>query len=622
MRTRMSLRLAIGLDLSACRGAARHHRNRLRKCLRIRVDRSLELGSGGVVEVFAVADGVEEALVLGTHQHQQAILERAHPIDRDRVEVAVDAGINGDDLLFHLQRGELRLLEQLGQPRSAGEQALGGGIEVGTELREGRHFAVLRELALDAPGDLLHRLGLGGRADARHRQADVHRRADALVEQVGFQEDLAVGDRDDVGRNVGGHVVRLGLDHGQRREGAALVGVVHLRGALEQARVQIEYVAGIGFAAGRAAQQQRHLTIGDRLFGEIVVDDHGVHAVVAEIFPHGAAGKWRDILHWRGIGRGRRHYDRIIERAVLLQHLGELDDGGALLPDRDIDAVELHLLIASGVDRLLVQDGVERNRGLAGLAVADDQLALAAADWNQRIDRLEPGGHRLVHGFAWDNAGRLDVHALALGCLDRALAVDGIAERVHNTPEQAFADRHVHDGAGALDGLPFLDLAVLTEDHDADVVGLEIERHTAHAVLELDHLAGLHIVEAVDTGDTVTDREHLADLGDLRLLTEILDLLFQDGRNFGGTDVHQRASFIANLIALSLVRSELSTMREPSLTTRPPMIEGSTFTSIWTCFLVMAVSVSLMAARCASLGFSATVTSAVTSPLCLATSAR
>ena len=109
-----------------------------------------------------------------------------------------------------------------------------------------------------------------------------------------------------------------------------------------------------------------------------------------------------------------------------------------------------------------------------------------------------------------------------------------IAERVDHAAEQAFADRHVHDGAGALDGLAFLDLAVLAEDHDADVVGLEIERHAAHAVLELDHLAGLHVVEAVDTGDAVADREHLADLGDLRLLAEILDLLFQDGRNFGG----------------------------------------------------------------------------------------
>ncbi len=96
---------------------------------------------------------------------------------------------------------------------------------------------------------------------------------------------------------------------------------------------------------------------------------------------------------------------------------------------------------------------------------------------------------------------------------------------------------------GALDGLAFLDLAVVAEDHDADVVGLEVERHAAHAVLELDHLAGLHVVEAVDAGDAVADREHLADLGDLGLLAEILDLLLEDCGNFGGADVHQRDLF-------------------------------------------------------------------------------
>jgi len=42
-------------------------------------------------------------------------------------------------------------------------------------LREGGHLAVLRELALDAAGDLLHRLGLRGGADARHDRADVQR---------------------------------------------------------------------------------------------------------------------------------------------------------------------------------------------------------------------------------------------------------------------------------------------------------------------------------------------------------------------------------------------------------------------------------------------------------------
>src|ERR1700733_2363630 len=141
--------------------------------------------------------------------------------------------------------------------------------------------------------------------------------------------------------------------------------------------MQIEHVAGIGFAARRAAQQERHLAIGDGLFRQVVIDDDGVHAVVAEIFAHGAAGERRQILHRRRIGRGRRDHDRIVERALLFEHLDELRDRRALLPDRDIDAVELDLLVAGRVERLLIEDGVERDRGLAGLAVADDQLAMA-----------------------------------------------------------------------------------------------------------------------------------------------------------------------------------------------------------------------------------------------------
>ena len=110
--------------------------------------------------------------------------------------------------------------------------------------------------------------------------------------------------------------------------------------------MQIEHVARIGFAARRAAQQQRHLAVGDGLLGEIVIDDDGVHAVVAEILAHGAAGERRQELHRRRIGRGGGDDDRIIERALLLEHLHELRDGRALLPDRDIDAIELDLLVA------------------------------------------------------------------------------------------------------------------------------------------------------------------------------------------------------------------------------------------------------------------------------------
>src|SRR3979411_1237767 len=386
--------------------------------------------------------------------------------------------------------------------------------------------------------------------------------------------------------------------------------------------MQIEHVAGIGFAARRAAQQQRHLAIGHRLFRQIVVDDDGMHAIVAEVFAHGAAGERRDVLHRRRIGRGGCDGDRTFQRALLFQHLDELRHGRALLADRDINAIQLDLLVGLRVERLLVEDGVERDRGLAGLAVTDDQFALAAADRDQRVDRLETGRHRLVDRFARNDAGRLDVDAHPLVGLDPAPAVDRIAERIDDPAEQALADGSIDDGAGALDGLTFLDLAVGAENHDADVVGFEIERHAAGAVLELDHLAGLDIVEAVDAGNAVADGQHLSDFGNLSLLAEILDLVLEDRGNFRGADVHQPASFIACLIELSLVRSELSTMRLPSLTTSPPMIEGSTFTLSATSLPVTDFSAVFKASRFLSLSVSATVMSAVASPLNFATSAR
>ena len=59
------------------------------------------------------------------------------------VEIAAHAGEDGDHLVLHRHRRELVLLEQLGQPRAAIEQPLGRRIEVGAELREGCHLAVL-----------------------------------------------------------------------------------------------------------------------------------------------------------------------------------------------------------------------------------------------------------------------------------------------------------------------------------------------------------------------------------------------------------------------------------------------------------------------------------------------
>jgi hypothetical protein len=299
-------------------------------------------------------------------------------------------------------------------------------------------------------------------------------------------------------------------------------------------------LASFSFAARRTAQQQRHLAIGDGLLGQIVIDDHGVHAVVAEVLTHGAAGEGREELHRGGVRGGRGDDDGVFHRATLFEHFDELGDGRTLLADGDIHAVELLALRrAFDVQRLLVQDGVERDRGLAGLAVTDDQLALATADGDEGVDGLEAGRHRLMHRLARNDAGGLHVHTGALGGLDRTLAVDRIAERVDDAAQQLLADRHVHDRAGALHGLAFLDVAVRAEDHDADVVGFEVQGHATHAVLELDHFAGLDLVETEDARNAVTDRENLTHFGHFSRSAEILDLLLEDRGDLSGADIHR-----------------------------------------------------------------------------------
>ena len=225
----------------------------------------------------------------------------------------------------------------------------------------------------------------------------------------------------------------------------------------------------------------------------------------------------------------------------------------------------------------------------------DDQLALAAADRHQRVDGLEARLHRLVHRFARNDARRLGLDLAALGGIDRALAVDRIAEPIDDAAEQALADRNVDDGLGALDRRSFDDVGVRTEDHDADIVGFEVQRHALHAAVELDHLARLDVVEPVDAGDAVADRQHGADLGDLSFGTETGDLVLDYLGNFCGVDIHCQP-FMALARELSLVRSEPSIIRLPMRTTSPPSSEGSTLLSTLTSRPARLLSLALSAA--------------------------
>src|SRR5439155_15215821 len=187
-----------------------------------------------------------------------------------------------------------------------------------------------------------------------------------------------------------------------------------------------------------------------------------------------------------------------------------------LLADGDVEAVD--------VLALLVEDRVDRDRGLSGLAIADDQLALPAADRDHRVDRLEARLERLLDGAPIDDPGRVPLDRPELRGSERSLAVDRLTQGVHDPPDQGLAHGNLRDAAGSLDDVPLADGAVLPEEHRAHVVLFEVEDNPDYVARERQELTGHGLLEPVDPGDPVPHLDDPTDLGQVCLGFELLDL--------------------------------------------------------------------------------------------------
>src|SRR6185312_12573999 len=212
------------------------------------------------------------------------------------------------------------------------------------------------------------------------------------------------------------------------------------------------------------------------------------------------------------IGSAGRNDDGVFHGAEIFERLDHLGDGGALLADGNVDT--------NHVAALLVDNRVERDGGLTGLAVADDELALAAADRDHAIDGFDAGLERLLHG----------------------LAVDRIAERVHHAADQGIAHRHGHDFAGAAHFLAFTNAGILAEQHRTDLIFFEVHGDAENAVPEGDELACHDLLEAMDTRDTVADGNDGADFAHVNGAVVILDLLPENISNLVCPNLSHRIS--------------------------------------------------------------------------------
>ena len=269
----------------------------------------------------------------------------------------------------------------------------------------------------------------------------------------------------------------------------------------------------LAFTSRRTTEKEGHLTVGDGLLGQIVVDDDGVLSVVTEPFfrwisvrfevisagieltTHGGTGERRnvsifwisacrdkdlngeDLLKRSGLRGSGGNDNRVLHGVVLLKGLDELGDGRTLLTDGNVDAVKLLGLVVGVVPPLLVEDGVKSDGSLTGLTVTNDQLTLTTADGNHGVDGLETSLDGLADGLTGQNTGGLELSTAALSGLEGTLSIDGVTESVNDTSEKSLADGNVDNLSGTLDGLTLLDETVRTEKHNTDLAGFQVHAH-------------------------------------------------------------------------------------------------------------------------------------------------
>ena len=152
------------------------------------------------------------------HLLQERHLEVIHLLQGEILQEALRAAIQDRNLLSDRHRRILRLDQKPVVLAALVKRHHGDRIHVAAELRERLKLTILCLVDLQRAGHLLHALELSASSHTRHRYSDIHSRAESLVEEVSLKENLTVGDRYHISRNICRHITGLCLDDRQRSQ--------------------------------------------------------------------------------------------------------------------------------------------------------------------------------------------------------------------------------------------------------------------------------------------------------------------------------------------------------------------------------------------------------------------
>ena len=110
-----------------------------------------------------------------------------------------------------------------------------------------------------------------------------------------------------------------------------------------------------------------------------------------------------------------------------------------------------------------------------GLAVADDQLALTAANGSHGVNGFDAGLQRLADRLPLGDTGSQDFDNALLIALHGPLAIQWVAQRIQDTSDDRVANGNRQQAAGSFDLIAFINLEVVAQNNDTDAVFFQVE---------------------------------------------------------------------------------------------------------------------------------------------------
>lgn len=495
--------------------------------------------------------------MIGEKRREKELLKIEEMVERKIVEIEVKKGIDKGKMILSIKRREMRMIKELGKERKEVEKEMSWRVKIGKEMWEGRNLKIMGKIEIDRKGKMINGIDMGRRKKERKRKEEVKRREDKMIEKVGLEEDMEVGDRDKIGRNEGRKVVEMSLDERKRSKREREVLVVEIWRELEKKGVKVEKVERIRLKERRKKKKKRNMEIRERMIRKIVIEDEGVMEVVKEILKNGEERKRREIMNRGRIGWGGRKEDRILEWEELLEKIKEMGKGRKIMEKGEIEEIKIVIVREIVVDRIMVEEGVENDRGIEGMEVEDEKIEMEEEKRDKRVDGIEEGRNRIMERIERNNEGRIEVKEEELIGIDREIEVNRIEERIEKEEKKLGKKRKVEDWEGEIEEIELIDVKVGKEDKEEEIVDLKVKRNEENEKGELENLKGMKIIKKIEEGDKVEKGKKMKEIGEIRIIEEVIDLIFKDRGNLRGEDVNKKKYLSERLREESLVRREV-----------------------------------------------------------------